>query len=82
MDLGFLVRSEGFTPNGDIFPLGALGNGVGSGIGGSSSAVVAVRCQKVVFPKINSLSALIKVALVVFPKNSSLSARFDGKFAE
>ena len=33
-------QSEGFTPNGDISFLGALGNGVGDGIGGSSSAAV------------------------------------------
>ena len=33
-------QSQGFTPNGDISFLGALGIGVRSGIGGSSSAVV------------------------------------------
>ena len=43
--MGYVInQSEGFTPNGDISFLGALGNGVGSGIGGSSSVVVvAVR---------------------------------------
>ena len=49
----YIYQSEGFTPNGDISFLGALGIGVGSGIGGSSSVVVAVRCQKVHFLKMN-----------------------------
>ena len=40
---GVLGQSEGFTPNGDIFFLGALGIGVGSGIGGSSAVAAAVR---------------------------------------
>ena len=39
----YRYQSEGFTPNGDISFLGALGNGVGSGIGGSSSAAAVVR---------------------------------------
>ena len=38
-------ESEGFTPNGDIFFLGAFWIAGGSGIGGSSVAAVATRAQ-------------------------------------